>query len=113
MTFVPPVRILPAKFDPPTHYHAQAVSGDRWGGIGVSTGEFVWAGYDWRPAWIVFAESPPSERYDFMATLPQGTAAVLRKELKKTLGLVGRRESREVDVLLLKVKTPDAPGLEP
>jgi uncharacterized protein (TIGR03435 family) len=110
---LPQVRILPAKFAPPTHYLAQAVSGDRWGGLGVSAGEIVWAAYDWRPARIVFAEGPPAERYDFMANLPQGTAAVLRKELKKTLSLVARRESRVVDVLFLKVKTPDAPGLEP
>src|SRR5205807_2708141 len=35
---LPQVRILPTKFDPPTHYLAQTVSGDRWGGIGVSAG---------------------------------------------------------------------------
>jgi uncharacterized protein (TIGR03435 family) len=110
---VPQVQIVPTKFDPPTYNLAQTASNDRWGGIRVSVLEIIWAAYDWRPARIVFADGPPAERYDFMANLPQGAMAALQKELKKTLGFVGRREWREVDVLLLKVKTPNAPGLEP
>jgi len=110
---VPQVRILPTIFEPPAHNLAETPSSDRWGGIGVSVGEIVWAAYDWRPARIVFDAGAPAERYDFMANLPQGSTVALQKELKKTLGYVGRRESREVDVLLLKVKTPNAPGLAP
>jgi len=108
---VPQVRIFPTMFDSSTHNLAQTASGDRWGGIGVSVGEIVWAAYDWRPARIVFPSGPPAERYDFIANLRQGSMTALQAELKKKLGFIGRRESREVDVLLLKVKTPNAPGL--
>jgi uncharacterized protein (TIGR03435 family) len=37
----------------------------------------------------------------------------LQAELKNTLGFVAHRETREIDVLLLKVKNPNAPGLKP
>jgi len=108
---VPQVRILPTQFEPPVHSLVQTASNDRWGGIAVTAGEIAWAAYDWRPARIVFPSGPPAQRYDFMANLPQGSTAALQKELKRTLGLAGRRELREVDVLLLRVKTPNAPGL--
>jgi uncharacterized protein (TIGR03435 family) len=110
---LPQVRILPTKFDPPTHHLAQTASNDRWGGVGVSAVEIACAAYDWRPARIVFSDGMPAARYDFMANLPQGSMTALQQELKKTLGFVGRRESREMEVLLLKVKIPDAPGLMP
>jgi len=84
---LPQVRILPTQFVPPTHNLAQTASNDRWGGIGVSVGEIVWAAYDWRPGRIVFAEGPSAERYDFIANLAQGSAAAWQKELKKTLCL--------------------------
>jgi len=110
---MPQVRILPAKFDPPAHNLAATSDSQRWGGIGVAVPQIVWAAYDWRPGRIVFTDGPPAGRYDFMANLQQGAMPALQQEIKKTLGLVGRRESREMDVLLLKVKTPGAPGLEP
>ena len=37
----------------------------------------------------------------------------MQRELKSKLGLVGRRESEDLDVLLLRVKRADAPGFKP
>jgi uncharacterized protein (TIGR03435 family) len=37
----------------------------------------------------------------------------LQAELKSKLGLIAHPEARNVDVLLLKVKNPNAPGLKP
>ena len=45
-------------------------------------------------------------------TCPTARVEALQKELKRKFGVVGRRETRETDVLLLRVKRPDAPGLE-
>ncbi len=51
-------------------------------------------------------------KYDFIATLPRGSGAALQQEIRKTLGLGGRFEMIETNVLLLKVKDPNAAGLE-
>jgi len=51
--------------------------------------------------------------YDFIASLPQGNAEALQQEVKRKFGVVAKPETREIDVLLLKVKFPNAPGLKP
>ncbi len=62
---------------------------------------------------VHFAEEEPTSQFDFVATLPQGSRAALQRELKVKLGLVGRRETENMDVLLLKVNHANAPGLKP
>jgi uncharacterized protein (TIGR03435 family) len=37
----------------------------------------------------------------------------MQAELKRKLGFVGHREMRDMDVLVLKVRRPNAPGLKP
>jgi uncharacterized protein (TIGR03435 family) len=51
-------------------------------------------------------------RYDFIVTLPSGGLEALQHEITKKLGLVGRNETIVTNVLLLKVKYPDSPGLK-
>jgi uncharacterized protein (TIGR03435 family) len=70
----------------------------------------------------------PSARYDYIANFrphtveefqqdqerqSSGNVEALQKALKKQFGLVGRRETIVTNVLLLEVKYPGAPGLEP
>jgi uncharacterized protein (TIGR03435 family) len=62
---------------------------------------------------MAFAAGEPQEKYDFISTLRQGTEEALQRELKKTLGLTGRWENLETNILALKVRTPDVPGLKP
>ena len=62
---------------------------------------------------MIFASQLPQGQYDFIANLPEGSAAALQQEVKRKFGLVGRRETRETDVLLLTVKHPGAEGLRP
>ena len=73
----------------------------------------AWVAYEWSPARVVFVTPPPQDKYDFITTLPQGAYEALQRELKNTLGFVGRRETREVDVMVLKVRNPGASGLKP
>jgi uncharacterized protein (TIGR03435 family) len=54
----------------------------------------------------------PTNRFDVLLTVPGGTKAMLQEEIRKQFGLVAVRETREGDVLVVKVKTPDAPGLK-
>lgn len=107
----PQVRILPTRF---SEMH---VCGSRdltkWGGIDVPVSVMVRVAYQWSQGRIVFSGSEPSGRYDFIASLPDGACEALQRELREQFGLVGRRETRDADVLVLKVRTPNAPGLRP
>jgi uncharacterized protein (TIGR03435 family) len=57
----------------------------------------------------------PETKYDFTITQPQGTgeevAFLLQQALKSAFGLVGTKETNEVEVLLLQAKAPKAKGL--
>jgi uncharacterized protein (TIGR03435 family) len=57
----------------------------------------------------------PAGKYDFNITQPQGAdesiSTLLQQALKSAFGLTGSRETNEVEVLLLKVKVPNATGL--
>jgi uncharacterized protein (TIGR03435 family) len=109
----PQVKILPTRFDNSVSGLSSTVDSKKWGGIGVRAREIVWAAYGCRPGRILFSDGEPRERYDFISTLSQGTEEALQREMKDKLGLVGRRETRDMDVLVVRVRTPGAPGLKP
>ena len=109
----PQVRILSTKFHHGENQLAENNSNTKWGGINTPVSVIAWVAYNWRPARVVFDTPPPWGRYDFIATLPQGSYEALQRELKTRLGFVGRRETREVGALVLKVRNPNASGLKP
>jgi uncharacterized protein (TIGR03435 family) len=82
-------------------------------GIGASVSDILEVAYMQTPARTIVSTDLPQERYDFIASRRSGNAEALQKEVKKKLGLVGRRVTREMDALLLQVKNSDAPGLKP
>ncbi len=108
----PQIRILPTKFKAPVT-HMLTCDGHKWGGVRVSMKEIVRAAYGCSPGRIVFPAGEPPEKYDFISTLSEGTEEALQQELKKTLGFMGRRETMDMDVWVLKVRNPDASGLKP
>ncbi len=68
--------------------------------------------------------SLPEGRYDFtviqtkshagdVSALEKNVSALLQQALKSAFGISGRRETREVDVMFLRVKGTNAPGLVP
>jgi len=107
----PQVRILPSKFHIPDEY-----TGDKLLGTGVRAQDVVAAAYGFlTPARVILPAKLPEARYDFIACLPGGEDAnkkALQKEVKRKFGVVGKTETRETDVWLLKVKTPNAPDLK-
>jgi uncharacterized protein (TIGR03435 family) len=107
------VEILPTKFPASVDTLNGGSRGDNWIGVGQSVFPIVQIAYDWRPGRILFADPEPKERYDFISTLRQGSGIALQAELKRKLGLVGHREMRDTDVLVLKVRRSNAPGLKP
>jgi uncharacterized protein (TIGR03435 family) len=107
------VEILPTKFPNSVEDLNVGSRGDNWVGVGQSVLEIARIAYGWRPGRILFTSDQPRERYDFISTLPQATGPALQAELKRKLGFVGHRETRDMDVLALKVRRSNAPGLQP
>jgi uncharacterized protein (TIGR03435 family) len=106
------VRILPSKFHTPDWaiLHGKLI------GTGVSAQNVVASAYGYITATrVVFSASLPTNRYDYIACLPYGPWAnekALQAEVKRVFGVVGKIETRAMDVWLLKVKHPNAPGLK-
>ena len=108
---IPQVRILPTKF--PGSTLSENNEATKWAGLHQPVSTMIWVAYQWRPARVVFTEPEPRGEYDFIASLPSGSYEALQRELKKQFGLVGRVDTRDTEVLVLKVRTPNAPGLKP
>jgi uncharacterized protein (TIGR03435 family) len=85
------------------------------GGVGQSVSDLILIAYGAsdKPARLAVETDLPTNKYDFIATLPQGSAMALQQELKNQFGVVAKREMRETDVLLLKVQNPEARALKP
>lgn len=109
----PQVRILPTKFRGQRSNLAENNAATKWAGVNMPVSVMMWVAYEWPPARVVFADPAPRGRYDFITSLPQGAYGALQRELKDRLGVVGRRDTRGVNALVLKVRIPDAAGLKP
>ena len=106
------VEILPTKYRFVDDMSAGSHD-DNWIGIGQRVRDIARVAYHWHPGRILFAETEPTDRYDFISTLPQTSGAALQAELKRKLSFVGHPETRDMDVLVLKVRRSNAPGLKP
>jgi uncharacterized protein (TIGR03435 family) len=107
------VKMLPTKFQPPWVNRNAGSNGDKFVGARARAGLIAIYAYGMAPSQIRFAGEQPTNRFDFIATLPHGNAEALQRELKAKLGLVGHREMTNMDVLLLRVVARNAPGLQP
>jgi uncharacterized protein (TIGR03435 family) len=107
------VKILPTKFEKNFDCMNVGSRGDNWVGVGEDKLQILRVAYAWRPGRIVFRDPHPDERFDFCSTLPKNSGLKLQAEIKKQFGLVAHPETRDTDVLLLKVRRPNAPGLQP
>jgi uncharacterized protein (TIGR03435 family) len=71
------------------------------------------AAYDFSSTRMIPPDYLPLTNFDFMATLPDCPRKAFQDEIEKEVGFVAHPEMREMNVLLLKVKNADAPGLIP
>lgn len=108
----PMVKILPTKFTSQWANWNAGVNGDKFVGANARLNVIAAVAYGIPFARIRFSDVP-TNRFDFIATLPQGSREALQRELKTKFGLVGHVETQEMDVLLLKVNHTDAPGFKP
>jgi uncharacterized protein (TIGR03435 family) len=61
---------------------------------------------------IILPSNLPQGKFDYLITLLDHQQEGLQSEVKKQFGLIAHRETRETDVLLLKLKTSGAIGLK-
>jgi uncharacterized protein (TIGR03435 family) len=103
------VKIIPSKFP---NNGGWVASGERMLGVGDMDDEIVILAYRGKATRTIFLTPLPEKKYDFIANLPSGSSEALQKEVKKQFGVVGRTEMIVTNVLCLKVRQPDAPGLK-
>lgn len=82
-------------------------------GVGIPPSGIIQAAYAMSPVRTILLAGLPGGDYDYIANLPRGAARALQKAVEDQFGLTARRETREMDVFLLTLKTPNAPGLKP
>jgi uncharacterized protein (TIGR03435 family) len=111
----PQVTIVPTKFGPGAEVRAG------WGmrredkaiGIGMTPRFIVQSAYNWKSSQrMIFPDQISTAQYDFIANLSTGALEGLQQEIKKKLGLVAERETRTMEVLVMRVHHADAPGLK-
>jgi uncharacterized protein (TIGR03435 family) len=86
-------------------------------GINASVEEILRVVYmaygEMNPNRVILKTELPKEKFDVLSNLPKGSRAALQQELIKKFGVIGRFETVETNVFLLKVKYPNATGLKP
>jgi uncharacterized protein (TIGR03435 family) len=107
----PQVRIVSSKF-----HKSNIYTGDKLLGTGVDAQDIVANAYGFvTPAKAIINVQLPTRKYDYIACLLGGVAAnekALQAAVKNKFGVVGRTETRDTDVWLLRLKSPNAPGLK-
>lgn len=78
----------------------------------VSFERVIATAYSCAPNRIILPLDAPKGDYDFLVTLPEKQNEHLQAAIKKKLGWIANWESRETEVLSLKIKTPNAPVLQ-
>lgn len=80
-------------------------------GRGVTLKEMIAAAYGFDEPQIVFPDMP-TNRFDYLVTVPDKEKDELQAAIKSKLGYVAHEEKRDTPVLALKVESPDLPGLQ-
>ncbi len=111
----PQVRILPSKCKNGAYGNTRDTNGQiKLMGTGASAEDVIEAAYIfYRPTRTVYSTELPPGKYDYIACLPKGNAEALQQEARKKFGLIAKREIRDTDILLVKIRNQNAPNLIP
>ena len=105
----------------PTHFAnrgpglrgGMARAGNQMLGRAISFDAVMGMAHDMDLSRVVSPPDKPSGLYDLLMTGPDASNERLQVEIKRQLGYVAHLESRQTDAMLLVLKQPDAPGLQP
>lgn len=115
------VRVIPTRFPNRNAWTSIGYGKDL--GIDNSANDIVRYAYGGRPYGTVFLTALPQKKYDFIANVQSNfldiagvtwgaSTYALQQEVKKQFGVVAQFENIETNVLFLKVRNPNAPGLK-
>jgi uncharacterized protein (TIGR03435 family) len=68
--------------------------------------------YQQNPTRVVLPSDAPKTNFDFLVTLRSDARAALKTVLRQKLGYAAQTETRDTDVLALKIKDANLPGLK-
>lgn len=75
-------------------------------------GEVLTTAYGIDESRVIFPPDAPKGRFDLLLTITNRPTELLSAELKKQFGYIAHQESRDADVLVLRVVDPTAAGLQ-
>ena len=80
-------------------------------GRNVTFNDLIAAAYGQNTGRVVLPSDAPATNFDFLVTVRSHPEQRLQEAIRKNLGFVARLESRNVEVLALKMENPNLPGL--
>jgi uncharacterized protein (TIGR03435 family) len=106
----PQVRIVPTIH---SRFTSGSVSSDGKSlGYMVSVTNLLENAYGFGSCRTIVSTPLPTGYYDYIANLPHGSERALKEMVISKFGFVGRKETRDMDVLQLTVRHANAPGLK-
>jgi len=81
-------------------------------GRNLSFQQLIAVAYQYSPGRIVFPPDAPKGNFDLLVTVSKDPEAHLQAAVRQKLGYAAQRETRDTDVLVLKVEDPNSPGLK-
>jgi uncharacterized protein (TIGR03435 family) len=82
-------------------------------GRDVSLAEVIGMAYQCPVSQVVLPLFAPTNRYDFLVTVPDKPVERFRAAVKNKLGYTAHWQEHDANVLVLKVQNPNSPGLQP
>jgi uncharacterized protein (TIGR03435 family) len=79
---------------------------------GTSFPQILQTAYGFGPEQMVLPANLPRGQFDLLLTVPKSSRELLRAEIKKQYGIVAHPETRDTDVLVLRVAKTNAPGIK-
>ncbi len=80
-------------------------------GINVTFQQLIATAYSYNPGRIVLPANLPKGNYDFLVTVSENPEARLQSAIRRKLGYTAQPETRDTQVLALKVEDANSPGL--
>lgn len=97
----------------PTGMSITSVKGAMWiVGRNVTFQQLIAAAYGYNPGRIALPVGAPKVNFDCLVTVPKDPEARLQAAIKRKLGYTAQKETRDTDVLALKVENPNSDGLK-
>lgn len=112
----PPALIVRTTHFPTNIYARFYVNSDRIAyaaGRNTTFAAMMEAAYQINPERMVFPHNAPTNHFDFLITLPNCPNKTFQTAITTNSGWTAHKEMLETNVLLLKVKSAEAPGLRP